>query len=150
MTANPDLLPGPGEARSRQRRKRMTIYYGVSIALGFALGFGLANVEQGDGNFILGDIASLTLDPAVSVVVALGFLIGLLVLPVWGYTQIDEHQMRNNLIGMAAGCQVTIAGYPVWAALAMGGLVPMPTAFGVFVIAFVAMAVTFGVLKLRG
>lgn len=150
MTVNPDLLPGPGEARSRQRRKRMTIYYGVSIALGFALGFGLANVEQGDGNFVLGDIESLTLDPAVAVVVALGFLIGLLVLPAWGYTQIDEHQARTNLIGMAAGCQVTIAGYPLWAALAMGGLAPMPTAFGVFLLAFLGMAATFGVLKLRG
>lgn len=30
----------------------------------------------------------------------------------------------------------------------MGGLVPMPTAFGVFVIAFGVMAVTFGALKL--
>lgn len=113
MTATPDLMPGPGEARSRQRRKRMTIYYGVCVALGFALGFGLANVEQGEGNFVLGDIEALTLDPAIAVVVAFGFLIGLLVLPLWGYTQIDEHQARNNLIAMTAGCQATIAGYPV-------------------------------------
>ncbi|MFZ9396088.1 MAG: hypothetical protein ACO25F_08530 [Erythrobacter sp.] len=150
MTANPDLLPGPGEARTRQRSRRMTIFYSASAVLGFALGFGLANVEQGEGNFLTGDIAALTLDPAIAVIVALGFFVGLMVLPVWGFTQIDEHQARNNLISMAAGCQIVLAGYPVWAVLAMGGLLPLPGAFGIWLLAFLAMAVTFGVLKLRG
>lgn len=64
-----------------------------------------------------------------------------------GLPQIDEHQVKNNLIGMTGGCIAVIAGYPVWAVLALGGFLPLPS---VFAIAFVSMAATFGIMKLRG
>ena len=150
MTVNPDLHPGPGEARTRKRQRKMIAYYGVSGVTGLALGFGLAMVEDGEGNFIKGDIAALTLDPLAAIVVALGFAIGLIALPLWGFTEIDEHQLKNNLIGMTAGCIAVVAGYPIWAVLAIGGFLPLPSAIGVFLLAFIAMALAFVVLKIRG
>ncbi|QIG53003.1 hypothetical protein G6N82_01460 [Altererythrobacter sp. BO-6] len=150
MMATSEKDIGPGEARTRQRRRRMFAYYGVSGIVGASLGFGLAMVEQGEGNFIRGDLASLSLDPLAAVIVAIGFAIGLFAIPLWGYTQIDEHQLKQNLIGMAGGCMAVIAGYPIWAVLAMGGFLPLPSAIGVFLLAFATMALTFGVLKLRG
>lgn len=150
MTAMPENNIGPGEARTRQRRRRMIAYYGFSGIVGASLGFGLATVEEGEGNFIRGDLASLSLDPLAAVIVAIGFVIGLIAIPLWGYTKIDEHQLKQNLISMSAGCMAVIAGYPIWAVLAMGGFLPLPSAIGVFLLAFATMGVAFGVLKLRG
>lgn len=149
MMVSSDLSPGPGEARSRQRRRRMIIFYSLSGFVGLALGFGLAMVEQGEGNFIKGDIAALSLEPAAAIIVALGFLVGLFAMPMWGFTQLDEHQLKNNLVSMSAGCMAAIAGYPIWATLAIGGLLPLPTAFGIFLLAFITMAVAYGVMRLR-
>lgn len=85
MTVSSDHAPGPGEARTRKRQRKMIAYYGVSGIVGLSLGLTLALVEQGEGNFIAGDIASLSLDPFMSIILATGFALGLFVIPLWGF-----------------------------------------------------------------
>lgn len=149
MTKPDTIVEGSGEARYRQRRRKKIVYYTVSGVLAGFLGYFLAKSERGEGSFVEGDIANLTLDPAVSLVFAAAMIIALLVVPLWGYSQIDEHAMKNNLVGMAAGCMAVISGYPAWAVLSMGGWIAAPTAFGIFLLCFAVMTLTFGVMKLR-
>lgn len=145
-----DELTNPGEARTRERRRRKIVFLVFAGIVGAAIGAFMAGVETGEGDFFRGDIEALTLPVWASILLALAFVFGFVVLPLWGFTQIDAYQARQNLIGYAGGCIAVVAGYPVWAVLAMGGLLPFPTAFGIFVLAFLATIVAFAVAKLRG
>ena len=145
-----DEQRNPGEARTRARRNRKIAYLVFTGALGAVLGATLSGLEGGEGYFWSGDIENLHLPVWGAIVLAIAFLLALVALPLWGFTQIDDYQARQNLIGYAGGCIAAVAGYPVWAVLAMGGLLPFPTAFGIFAIAFGATMLTFPFVKLRG
>lgn len=145
-----DTEVNPGEARTRARRNRKIAYMVFAGVIGAAIGAFLSQVEGGEGNFFSGDIESLTLPMWAALTLAAAFTFALGALPIWGFTQIDDYQARQNLIGYAGGCVAVVTAYPVWAVLAMGGLLPFPTAFGIFAIAFIATMLTFLVAKLRG
>ena len=81
MTKPDTIVEGSGEARYRQRRRKKIVYYTVSGVLAGFLGYFLAKSERGEGSFVEGDIANLTLDPAVSLVFAAAMIIALLVDP---------------------------------------------------------------------
>ena len=140
----------PGEARTRARRNRRIAYLAFAGVIGGALGAILSSVEGGEGHFFSGNIEDLTLPVWAAIALAAAFLFAFVALPLWGFTQIDDYQTRQNLIGYAGGCIAAIGGYPAWAMLAMGGLVPFPSAFGIFAIAFIGMMLTFLAVKLRG
>lgn len=140
----------PGEARTRARRNRKIAYLIFAGIVGAVLGALMSGLESGEGSLFSGDIENLTLPVWGAIALAIAFLLAFAALPVWGFTQIDDYQMRQNLIAYAGGCIAAVAGYPVWAVLAMGGLLPFPTAFGIFAIAFGGTMLTFGVVKLRG
>ena len=145
-----DEQSNPGEARTRARRNRKIAFMLFAGITGAIIGAFMSGVEGGEGHFFHGDIEDLTLPVWAALLLALAFLFSLVGLPMWGFTQIDDYQVRQNLIAYAAGCVAVVGGYPAWAVLAMGGLLPFPTAFGIFAIAFIATMVTFGVVKLRG
>ena len=150
MDHEPDDTRNPGEARNRARQRRKWAFLIFAGLVGAVIGALLSGLENGEGNFLVGQIETLTMPAWAAIAMAAAFFFAFAVLPVWGFTQIDDYQMRQNLIGYAGGCIGAIAGYPVWAVLAMGGLVPHPTAFGIFVIAFTVTILTFLVAKLRG
>jgi hypothetical protein len=56
---------------------------------------------------------------------------------------IDDYKREHNLVAFTGGCLSVIAGFPVWAALHAGGLVPPPHAFGIFALAYVSMFLSF-------
>jgi hypothetical protein len=145
-----DETRNPGEARNRARQRRRWAFLIFAGLVGAVIGALLSGLENGEGNFLVGQIETLTMPAWAAIAMAAAFFFALAVLPVWGFTQIDDYQMRHNLIGYAGGCIAAVAGYPIWAVLAMGGLVPHPTAFGIFVIAFAATMLTFLAVKLRG
>lgn len=143
-------VENPGEARTRARRNRKIAYLFVAAIIGAGIGAFLSGVESGEGDFLLGDIEALTMPVWAALALAVAFFVSLAALPLWGFTQLDDYQIRQNLIAYAGGCVAVVAGYPMWAVLAMGGLLPFPTAFGVFAMAFLATMVTFAAVKLRG
>lgn len=146
---NSDKELGPGEANTRRRKRRQYLYYGVAILLGAGLGAILSQVERGEGSFFSSEIANLSLEPWVALVMVGLILFALLALPMWGFTQIDELLRDQNLVGMTGGCLAVLSGYPVWVMLYAGGFAEPPHAFGVFLLAFLGMAATFAYAKIR-
>ncbi|AOL23592.1 hypothetical protein Ga0102493_112580 [Erythrobacter litoralis] len=134
---------GPGEVRTRQRQRRQIVYVAIAALLGGGIGFVTGFFDKGDGSLFTGEWEALSLDPAIAVILALALVAGFTVLPLYGFTQVDEMKREYNLIAFTGGCIAVITGFPVWAVLYAGGFVPAPHAFGVFAIAFVAMMVSY-------
>ena len=140
---------GPGEANTRRRKRRQYVFYGVAMLIVASLGAILSQVERGEGSFFSSDIANLTLEPWVALVMVGLILFALLALPLWGFTQVDELLREQNLVGMTGGCLAVLSGYPVWVMLYAGGFTEAPHAFGTFLLAFFGMAATFAYAKIR-
>lgn len=140
---------GPGEANTRRRKRRQISFYGIALALSAALGVILSQLERGEGNFVSGDIANLSLEPWVALTLAGAMVIMLLFVPLWWSTQVDELLREQNLIAMTGGCAAVLCGYPVWMMLYAGGFAELPHAFGVYLIAFFGVAASFAYAKLR-
>lgn len=134
---------GPGEARTRQRRRTQMLYFGVAVAVGGVIGLLTGFFDEGDGNLFGGDWDALKLPPLLAIGVAVMLLAGFLALPLYGFRMIDDYKREQNLIAFTGGCLAVIAGFPVWAVLHAGGFVPAPHAFGIFAIAYAAMIVSF-------
>ena len=71
----------PSEARTRQRQRRQIIYLVIAGILGAGIGFFTGFYNTGDGNLFSGDIAELSLPPAVAIGLAVALFGSLLVLP---------------------------------------------------------------------
>lgn len=138
---------GPGEARTRQRKRRQIVFISIAALLGGAIGFVTGFFDKGDGSLFTGDWEALSLDPAIAAILAVALIVGFMVLPLYGFTQVDEIKREYNLIGFTGGCIAVITGFPVWAVLYAGGFGPAPHAFGVFAIAFVAMMVSYPIAR---
>lgn len=134
---------GPGEARTRQRRRRQMIYLGCAGIVGGLVGFAAGFFDQGDGNLFAGGWQDLKLPPLLAVGLAIMLLGGFLALPLYGFRLIDDYKREQNLVAFTGGCLSVLAGFPVWAVLHAGGFVPPPHAFGVFALAYVSMALSF-------
>jgi putative flippase GtrA len=148
MTDKKDL--SPGEARTRQRQRRQIGYALVAAIAGGLIGFFTGFFDQGNGSLFSGDWDQLKLSPAAAIGLSIALIAAFLALPLWGFTQIDDYKREQNLIGFTGGCLAVIAGFPVWVALHAGGFLPAPSAFGVFLLAFAGMIVTFVGVKIRG
>ena len=149
MVENHDDARNPGEAKMRKRRRTMYVTMAAAGILGLFVGFGTAFFDLGDGNLFAGDADKLILPPAVAIVLAVGFLIGLVLWPVYSFRQVDELVERNNMIAMSAGWFAMIGAYPIWQVLAAGELIRQPEPYAIFLLGFVITMVTFGIVKLR-
>lgn len=145
--ANRDL--GPGErALKAQARYRAIILLG-SLLLGGVLGGVLGLADVGPGKNLFTDFAHLSLNPVTAVLLAIGFLIGLVALPLYMFRKVDELKVLRNMQSMVGGWFAVIGGFPAWQLLSAGGLAPPPSAVGVFLLAYGFTLVTFIVLKFR-
>ncbi|MEM1133687.1 MAG: hypothetical protein AAGH53_12200 [Pseudomonadota bacterium] len=149
MAESHDNTHNPGEAKMRKRRRAMYITMVAAGALGFFVGFGTAFFDLGDGNLFAGDADRLILPPVIAIILAIAFLIGLVLWPIYSFRQVDELVERNNLISMSAGWFAMIGAYPIWQVLAAGELVRQPDPFAIFLVGFVITMVTFGIVKFR-
>jgi len=143
MTTSKQGELGPGEIRTRQRRRRQMIYLGIAVIIGGTIGGVTGFFDQGDGNLFGGNWENLKLPPLVAIVLAIGLLGAFVVLPLYGFRMIDDYKRERNLIGFTGGCVSVLAGYPIWAVLYAGGFAPPPHAFGIFAIAYVSMIAAF-------
>jgi len=134
---------GPGEARTRTRQRRQIAYIALGGLIGGVIGGLTGAFDQGDGSLFGGDWEQLKLDPAIAIGIAALLAVGFIALPLSGFRQIDEFKRENNFIGFTGGCLAVIAGLPIWAALYAGGMLPPPHAFGIWLIGFGAMGVSY-------
>ncbi|MFN4038312.1 MAG: hypothetical protein ACK4IB_03170 [Erythrobacter sp.] len=134
---------GPGEARTRSRQRRQIAFLGVSVVIGGIIGGLTGAFDQGDGSLFSGEWEKLKLNPTIAIVISTLLVLGFIALPLRGFGQIDEFKRENNFIGFTGGCLAVIAGFPIWAVLHAGGMLPPPHAFGVWVIGFGAMGVSY-------
>jgi drug/metabolite transporter (DMT)-like permease len=134
---------GPGEARTRKRRRNQIVFVAIAGLIGGVIGFATGFFDQGDGNLFAGEWEDLKLPPALALGLVVLLLGGLLALPVYGFRMIDDYKREQNLVAFTGGCLAVISGFPVWAVLHAGGFVPPPHAFGIFAIAYVAMIASF-------
>lgn len=130
---------GPGEARTRERVRKHWRQFGLAAVLGGVIGLSVSLLDLGDGNLFAGDWAALNLPPAAALVLAILLIAGFLVLPLYGFTIIDDYKREHNLVGFTGGCLAVLSGFPVWAVLHAGGFVPAPHAFGIYALGFVGM-----------
>ena len=134
---------GPGEAATRKRRINQAIYIGFAGILGGVIGFTTGFFDQGDGSLFGGDWDELKLAPGIALALAIGLALAFLILPLYGFRKIDELKREHNYIAFTGGCLAVLAGFPIWASLYAGGFTPAPHAFGVFMIAFVSMSISY-------
>ncbi|MDJ0641957.1 MAG: hypothetical protein QNJ15_03990 [Erythrobacter sp.] len=139
----------PGEARNRKRLRNQILFVGFASVIGGFLGFMTGYYDQGEGNLFNGDWEALSLDPTLSIALAVMLTFSLLVLPLIGFRMIDDFQREQNLVAFTAGCLGVLSGFPAWALLYAGGFAPPPHAFGVFAIAFVSMAIGFVIAQFK-
>lgn len=148
MTDKRELGPGERAMRARARfRNRVLV---AVVLFGGLLGLAMGLADKHDGPSGVLDIDKMTVSPAVAVLLAIGFLIGLVVAPLYMFRQVDELKVLRNMQSMVAGWFAVIGGFPAWQMLAAGGLAPQPTAVGLFLLAYGMTLVTFVVLKVRG
>lgn len=140
---------GPGEARTRQRRRNQLVYIAIATIFGGTIGFATGFFDQGNGNLFAGDWEDLKLPPLLALTIAVLLLGAFVGLPLYGFRMIDDYKREQNFIAFTGGCLSVIAGFPIWAALYAGGFAPPPHAFGIFAIAYVSMLVSFGFARWR-
>jgi hypothetical protein len=140
---------GPGErALKAQARFRLFLLIGCTL-LGGVLGGILGIADAGPGKNLFTDYAHLSLSPVMAVLLAIGFLIGLVGLPLYLFSKVDELKVLRNMQSMVGGWFAVIGGFPAWQLLSAGGLAPPPSAIGLFLLAYGFTLVTFVVLKFR-
>jgi hypothetical protein len=132
--------------RARTRFKWATLI--GSCVLGGVLGAMVSGANKGQGH-LFGDPTLLKLDPGMAIVIAIAFAAAMVGLPLYFYSKVDELKVRQNLQGMTGGCLAVLGGYPAWQSLAAGGLLPQPTAVGMFALCYFAMLVVFLVMRFR-
>ena len=149
-TAMTEREMGPGE-RAMRKRQRLQRNFLIGCALfGAVIGGMLASGTAYQGGLIEGlSRGAITVHPMLAITLAIGLLIGLVALPIYGFLKIDEVKVKRNLWSMAAGWFVVIGGYPAWAMLAAGGLMPQPTALPLFAATYAATLIAFTVQWLR-
>lgn len=140
---------GPGEARTRQRRRNQIIYVSLAGVAGGIIGFATGFFDQGDGNLFAGDWDKLKLPPMLALGLVVLILGALVALPVYGFRMIDDYKREHNLIAFTGGCLAVLGGFPVWAVLYAGGFAPPPHAFGIFAMAYVGMLASFAFARWR-
>jgi len=139
---------GPGERLARRNRWRMYLLIGACGVLGGVLGTAMSAFDTGNATGF--SPAAIRMAPLPALLLAIGFVIALIAVPLYGFTIIDEVKVRLNLQAMTASCLAVTGGYPAWQSLAAGGWVPQPSGLGVFLLAYVTMGVAGIALKLRG
>lgn len=149
MTDDATRPLGPGEERTRQRRRNQIIYIGVAGAAGGVIGFATGFFDQGDGNLFAGDWEDLKLPPMLALGIAALLLAVFVGLPIYGFRMIDDYKREQNLIAFSGGCIAVVAGFPIWAALYAGGFAPPPHAFGIFAIAYVSTIASYAYARWR-
>lgn len=140
---------GPGERIARRNRRRMYLFYTVCILLGGVLGGALGFFHQHTSADI-DDWSQLRLPPTVAVLLAIGFLIALIGVPLYCFRLVDEVAVQRNLKAGTGATLAVLGGYPAWWALASGGLAPQPTALGIFLITYASVAILSLIFKFRG
>lgn len=140
--------PGPGE-RADLARRRYKQRLAIALFIFGGLVGGLIGGLARPGDKALTDLAALSLPPVAAVLLAGAMIIGMVIAPIYMFSQVDELAVRRNLRGMAAGWLAVMGGFPAWFLLAAGGLAPAPSALGLFLLAYGVTLVTFVILKLR-
>ena len=141
--------PGYGEAKAKEKHRRLIRLVVGGAVLGGILGATMALLEQGDGNFFAGDVSNLSLPPVAAILLAAAFAAALIGLPIWSLRLVDEHEFRINVDATAIGGVAIMAGWPVWQILALGGWLPSPTGFGLFLIGTATMLGAYAFFTIR-
>jgi len=144
MNITPSPASNPGEQRTRARKRREILTYIFAGVTGGVIGAIATLADQGDGSLFQGRWEAMTLSPAISVVLAVALMLGLIAFPLWRFSRIDELVRQRNLVGYTGGMMVVMGGVPAWAVLHAGGFVSVPKEFGVWALGFAATFITFG------
>lgn len=138
-----------GEQKVRkQTRKYIGMFVGALIfggLIGYLMGFS----EGGSGNFLTGDVENLTMTPGMAIALAAAIFIGLIGYPLYTLRHVDELERAINVKATAIAGLVALGLYPVWQVLAIGGLVPHPSAHTMFLATMAAGFITYTWLKFR-
>ncbi len=149
----PDMAKpiGPGEKITRARRRTKLVYLAGAALFGAMLPTVLALLNRNPESTGKAGISftSMTLDPAVSVGLAIILALVLVAVPIYMFRKVDELAVQQNLRAMCAGWFAMLGGFPVWQALAAGGWAEQPHAAGIFVLGYLVTMVTFLIVKWR-
>lgn len=152
MMAKPAMADrgmGPGERALLARRRYKWRVLAAMLVFGMLVGLTMGLLDQNRNPPGLGGLATLTLPPLAAIALAAAMLLGMVVVPIYMFSKVDELAVRRNLRAMAAGWLSVMGGFPAWFLLAAGGLAPAPTAIGLFLLAYGVTLVTFTILKWR-
>ena len=120
--------PEPGAAAESRRRRKWRALFGLSVALGVVTA--IAFVVTGDPGGA-GTIPAAVAAAGAAVYVAMMVLGSLAMVRVT-----DEHEVHNNVWGLAAGGGALLVVYPAWWMLWRGGLVVEPGHSAMFLLMF--------------
>lgn len=129
-----------GEARLRQRSRRIRNIWIGALGFGFIVGavFGLAEGSS-----------ALHLSPPVFWLILAALAAGVVAVNVWFMRGVDEVEVMDNLWAGFAGLNAHIVIGAGWTAAASRGLAPAPDVLGVMFATLVVTLLAYGALKLR-
>ncbi len=116
-----------GERKERAARNRRWLILSLPFAAGLALGGYIGSIK-------FKGLLDKSTDwpPAVSIGLAVAFVIGVLIGGRLHRKQADEVEIQNSYKGAAVAGTAYFTVYPVWFLLWKGGLVPEPMHFVLF------------------
>jgi hypothetical protein len=96
-----------------------------------------------------GDILNMHLDPALGIIIALLWGLGMTLIMILYLRNVDEQEMHANLWAGMYASNVLLIGMPVWQILWMAGFVPPVDIWTMYLMVAVVIAVTWAWLKFR-
>ncbi|NIJ22737.1 hypothetical protein [Sphingomonas japonica] len=125
-----------GERAFIAKRRRLRIIIGALLGLGLVLGIatGIDSARIGSGGAI---------SPGVAVIGVIVMLAGVLGGSWFYFREIDELDLRDNLIAATVGLYFYALVYPCWYALSRGGIAPKTNPEMIFVATLVVVTLTY-------
>ncbi|WP_164116738.1 hypothetical protein [Sphingorhabdus sp. Alg239-R122] len=138
-----------GEQKVKNQNRKMLKMVAFSLVIGGVIGTLLRNIDGGAVNLLTGNTENISLNPLTAILVAAAIFIGLIGFPLYSLRHVDELERRININATAISGLAVLGAFPVWLLLAIGGLLPHPTAYGMFLIAMASGFVSYLWLKFR-
>ncbi len=144
-----DTQSNIGVRKVKKQNRKYILMLGVALCFSGLIGYLMGFVEEGSGNIITGDVENISMAPGIAIALAAAIFIGLVGYPLYTLRHVDELERAINVDATAIAGLIALGLYPVWQILAIGGLVPHPSAYAMFLITMAGGFTSYIWLKFR-
>ncbi len=144
-----DQRPGYGEEKEKASKRQFNNALAISAIIGIIIAAALKYAQGDSGSIFTASPDTMSISPALAIGLTILVLAGFIVFPVLGLFRMDELERGHNVNASALAGLYGITAFPAWHLLSLGGLLPAPTAVGLFLIIFCGGFLSYLFLKYR-